>query len=261
MINRGLIGRAALVWAVIAAVLLVWLAVAAVSSASASHSYHNQISHAQTRNHFWQVVSGQADGSEPTVDNKLAVDLQLLKTQKDVAAFHGDSNQYGGITDAIGVDPFDDSCGNECGYLTSYMRTTLAKVQSGQVDAVVTADTVSKPHSTTGTPVLLFIVWLLAGGGLVAWPFVRRHRDANTLKSAYRDESHLLNEARDAMKELGPADPRYDELKGLRDNLEKALERRLGRGTDSGRIDNLVNDLRVNLDAVQEGNKTLDSSS
>lgn len=255
MMNRGLIGRAALVWAVIAAVLLVWLAVAAISSASASHSYHNQVSHAQTRDHFWQVVTGKADGSEPTVDDTLALDLQQLKTTKQIDSFQGDSNRYGGITDALGVDPFDDSCGSECGHLTSYMRSTLEKVQAG---GEVAPETVAKPSSSTGTPELLFVLWLLAGAGLVAWPFVKRHREANTLKSSYRDESHLMDKADELLKELPAADPRYDEIKLLRTRLEQGLERRLDRGTDDGRVDAVVRELQASLAAVEAGNKTLD---
>jgi hypothetical protein len=261
--NREFIGRAVRVWAVVAAALLVWLAVATISGASANHTYHSQLNHASQRSHFWRVVAGQDEDSAPTVDNKLAYDLRNVINGNSgkitVNTFTGDSNSYGGVTDALGVSPFDNSCGNECGHLTPYMKASLNEVKGGQLQSVIGNDTVKKPHSSRGTAFMAFLFWLLLGAGIIALPFINKYRFKNTLRGQYRDECRLIDETTAAIRELPAGDPQIDQLKGLRDNLEKELQRRLGKGTSEGRINHLKDELQNTLTAVQEGNKMLDT--
>lgn len=259
---REYLGRAVRVWAVGAAALLVWLAAAGITGASASHQYNGKLADATERTHFWMVVDSQADDPTPSVDMKLAYDLRDVLSGKGgetVANFTGNSNAYGGIDNALGIQTFDDSCGNECGHLSSYMQASLRDIANGNLSQVTAADTVKKPHSSFDDALFAFFGWLLVGVGVISRPFWKRHRFANTVRGEYPDEYHLLDQTSEAIKELPAGDPQIDQLRSLHDNLEKELQRRLGRGTSEGRINNLKKELQTTLTAVQEGNKTLDS--
>lgn len=128
---------------------------------------------AQQEAHFWQVVAGEAPGSSPTVDNRLARDLsEILGDTDAINDFRGSSNLYGGISSEIGFDPFDgtgQSC-VECGPLDQEVRENLALIDAGRLEDVLTPLDVDVP--STGlefTPFgwsvssSLLVLWLLGG--------------------------------------------------------------------------------------------------
>lgn len=126
---------------------------------------------AQDEAQFWQVVAGEANSASPTVDVLLARDLRDLSAS-DVNQFRGDSNRYGGITDAIGYDPFDETGLNcfECGPLDPYTKANLALIARGGIDQVVDSLQVEAPdEGLTLTPGgvgslgYLFALWMIGG--------------------------------------------------------------------------------------------------
>lgn len=88
---------------------------------------------------FWELVAGEAASAQPTVDNLLARDLQPLLDDPDlIDRFRAPANRYGGITEAIGVDPFHSvglDC-TECGGLSDESRFALDRIAEGDLDAV-----------------------------------------------------------------------------------------------------------------------------
>lgn len=121
--------------------------------------------------HFWQIVAGAGSGSSPTVDVLLARDLQGLSAAQ-VDDFRGNSNRYGGITDAIGFDPFDETGLDcfECGPLDQGTKDNLALIRSGNLDAVINKTVVEAPDDGMtltpfglSIPTTIIIFWMVGG--------------------------------------------------------------------------------------------------
>lgn len=121
--------------------------------------------------HFWRIVAGEGSGSSPTVDVLLARDLQGLSASQ-VDDFRGHSNRYGGITDAIGFDPFDETGLDcfECGPLDQGTKDNLALIRADNLDAVINKTTVEAPKEGLtltpfglGIPTTVFILWMVGG--------------------------------------------------------------------------------------------------
>lgn len=153
--------------------VLIVLAVTTVSAVIQTAS-QNQATAAQeaaeNEAFFWRVVAGEDSGG-PTVDVQLARDLRGLSAS-EVQAFQGNSNRYGGITDAIGYDPFDETGLNcfECGPLDPYTKDNLALIRAGQLDQVLAGTEVPAPEEgLTLTPFgmsmvsYLLILWIIGG--------------------------------------------------------------------------------------------------
>lgn len=121
----------------------VYLLIAGASGLIQAHTHsvnRGLLEKNRTEQHFWQAVAGESSTSAVTVDNLLAEDLRVANTSADkISAFRGDSNKYGGITDAIGEDPFDGSSLNcvECGPLKPDVQRKLAQVRAGDVQNVL----------------------------------------------------------------------------------------------------------------------------
>lgn len=116
----------------------------------------NQVSRAASvEGHFWRVVAGQESGTAPGPANQLAKDIKDL-SPKELREFRGDSNRYGGITDAIGFDPFDESGLNcfECGPLDLHTIHNVELIHSHGLSSVLFINKVR--HSTSGWSVTPF---------------------------------------------------------------------------------------------------------
>lgn len=137
---------------------------------------------------FWRVVAGEDSGG-PTVDVLLARDLRGLSAS-EIADFEGNSNRYGGITDAIGYDPFDESGLNcfECGPLDAYTQNNLELIRGGNLDQVLAATEVPPAdEGLTLTPwgmgMVSYVLLLWAFGGPIT--LVVAHYTAKATNERY----------------------------------------------------------------------------
>lgn len=146
------------------------------------NTQRHEVAAAQNRAHFWRVIAGEEVPNTPTVDNALAQDLKerlgpidrnTTELPDEIKHFRGSSNSYGGITDAIGRDPFDNQglpC-QECGPLDRSTQKNLLEIKRGYVDRVVRSDTPILDATYTVTPYGLptwqfGLFWWIAVGGL-----------------------------------------------------------------------------------------------
>lgn len=147
----------------IIAVLFAFLSVVGIATASIQlvqhHDHRRATATAEARSHFWKVVAGVEQPNAATVDNTLAQDLHdrlgpstvvgdpnsFNRISQRIEDFRGNSNEYGGITDAIGYDPFADEtlpC-KECGPLDARTIHNLLLIQQGNLKVVLAKDV---PH-------------------------------------------------------------------------------------------------------------------
>lgn len=159
-----------IVSAVAAALLLLVGGSATVQAINHSHA-QEQSEVSEKEAHFWRIVAGEASGSTPTVDVLLARDLRGLNAVQ-VNEFRGNSNRYGGVTDAIGFDPFDETGLDcfECGPLDQDTKNNLGLIRSGQLEDVLATTVVEKPDegfSLTpfglGIPTTVIFLWMVGG--------------------------------------------------------------------------------------------------
>lgn len=122
--------------------------------------------------HFWKVVAGEESGTAPTVDNRLASDLATRLDDPDaIRDFRGDSNRYGGISDAIGYDPFDGAGLDcvECGPLDAETMAKIEQIQAGKLDEVIGDLNLVADDTFTLTPAGISfqswygLLWLVGG--------------------------------------------------------------------------------------------------
>lgn len=154
------------------AVLFAVLAAAGTAAGTAQaidhHTTRNEIAAAGNRAHFWRVIAGEEAPNAPTVDNALAKDLKerlgpidrnASELPDEIKEFRGSSNTYGGITDAIGTDPFDSQGAPclECGPLDAETQRNLLEIKRGHVNDVLRRDTPLLDETYTLTP------WGLSG--------------------------------------------------------------------------------------------------
>lgn len=128
-----------------------------------------QVERVATERHFWNAIAGNESVSAASVENQLAMDLAATD---DLSSFRGDSNRYGGITDAIGFDPFDGTGQNcsECGPLKSDVREQVELAKSGKVSQVLASVDASPDTSSVsltpfgvGFVTYAFALWVLIG--------------------------------------------------------------------------------------------------
>lgn len=118
---------------------------------------------------FWQAVAGEGSDSLPVVASLFARDLnEIIDDPEALDAFYGTSNRYGGVTTAIGFDPFDETglrC-SECGPLDDYTRNGLDQIADGGLNALIRQTEVPGPdNGYTLTP----FGWSFASTGLAIW--------------------------------------------------------------------------------------------
>jgi hypothetical protein len=250
-------------WGFVAILLALWLIIASIGAAVHSSHFHKREIDADHRAHFYRVIGGEEDGSALTVENKLALDVKRAIAQHRLNRFRGDSNAYGGVTDALGVDPFDGSCGDECGFLTPSMKSNVLRAASGDADAVVSSD---RPHDSggpsIGIPGLILAVWFVLGVAIMASPFIQRRRKQETIRERYPAEARLLARFNNTLRELPPSHPEYQRIRGLRDGLQEELTERMSSGEEAvgtSRLEYLCREGENTLEALREGNRALDT--
>lgn len=266
--------------------------VAALTGLSGGYQAINHHAQSQTakaannRIHFYKVIAGEESGGTPSVDNTLAKDLKTrLGPQgagalpEPITAFRGNSNAYGGITEAIGQDPFDESGLScfECGPLDQETQANLLLVKHGQIDVVIqkTAIHVSTGYTLTPWGIGILAYGLLWAVGLSAfffgaptWRFyVSRRFDAKVRKN-YPDYAETLSEVDTVLDRINAHhnhDPKVTALVTARDDLMDQL-RHLTRAKSMNGIEDEVKDaeirmtdLRATLDRRKEIAKELES--
>jgi hypothetical protein len=148
-----------------------------VAQSIEKHENTQAIEAAAKRAHFWRVIAGKEAPGAPTVENRLAKDLKsrlgpvtadASELPNSIHRFRGSSNAYGGISDAIGMDPFDESglaC-NECGPLDANTKAKLLLIKQGQVDQVIVSD---QPETIPAGYTLTPFGWSGLTTGLLLW--------------------------------------------------------------------------------------------
>lgn len=264
---RVSIRRAGQAWAAVLALLLVWLVVAGVSGAASNRSYESELREAQARASFYLVVAGERSPRVGQVEDKLGGHLNQIPADR-LGDFQGDSNRYGGITEALGVDPFTGECGTECGHLTPDFQEKIEIVKAGGADAVIEGE---RPEQEGGlsssVPLILIVLWLATGVAAYLLLMVRiraaRVGQQQSLREAYPDECREIDRLDAVMKALPPGGRQYDELQRLRDGIEMGLRRRLDPSVvddhlSEARLERLMVEAGKTLRAVEEGNRVLD---
>jgi len=110
----------------------------------------------ENRAEFWKVVAGEEAPSASNVQTKLAIQLrdelgeksvQVTELPSGIEDFKAGANDFGGIEDRIGVNPFDPGALNcdTCGTLTSEMKGNLLLIKQGALNSVLAADQASVP--------------------------------------------------------------------------------------------------------------------
>jgi hypothetical protein len=137
-------------------------------------------------NHFFSVIAGEEVGRSNQASDKLAVRLHSIVedgTSADLTDFTARANEYRGINDDLGFNPFDTqgrSC-NECGVLTDDMLENLALIEDGKLDAVLRSTANINPGLTLtpfGMPVWAFgLAWWQVVGGIGLYRGLRRYGD------------------------------------------------------------------------------------
>jgi hypothetical protein len=157
--------------AIMAAVLISVGAVAAGVQAVNREEAQEQLAVTDQEASFWQVIAGEEPGTASNVSNHLARDLRAIINDDDaLEAFRGHSNRYGGITSAIGFDPFDgtgQSC-VECGPLSASTLANIRSIRDGNLDDVLGAvEVVEVDEGFTLTP----FGWSVATTIALLWVF------------------------------------------------------------------------------------------
>lgn len=240
------------------ALIVAVIATTAIASAQRS-SYHRQLRQANNAAHFYGVIAGIEEPGTGVAD-QLALDLKQVPDNK-LRFFRGSSNSYGSITSIVGFDPFDDSCGHECGPLTpdTMKFVLLAKDQHTQYHPHPTRHVVS-----TTLPRFMLAVWLLLGLAMFALPLMRRMQHERSIEHSYPDEWRLVTRMTRALDSGALSNRDAEELRRLRDGLSSALQLRMATsGTEDvvtgQRVDKLKEEARAQLAAFEEGNRALES--
>lgn len=101
---------------------------------SQDQDYRNERERAVQQVAFLSVAGGDATGDGTSIANTLGRDIDAwLDDGRELQDFRGMNNRYGGITDAIGYDPFDESgldC-DECGPLSADTQQDILATREG----------------------------------------------------------------------------------------------------------------------------------
>jgi hypothetical protein len=117
---------------------------------------HRDAADANAQNVFWAIVAGRSSGVTGSGPGfRLARDLNTLlgpigsgqtTLPAAILSFRGNENSYGGVSKALGFEPFDEtgqSC-HDCGPLSQEMLRDLLLVKTGQ-DFRLLQDTTVQP--------------------------------------------------------------------------------------------------------------------
>lgn len=105
----------------------------------------------ENRAEFWKVVAGEQAPNASNVQTKLAIELrdelgaksvQVTKLPSGIEEFRAGANEFGGIEDRIGLNPFEAGalkC-ETCGSLSTEMMGKLLFIKQGKLDQVLSAE-------------------------------------------------------------------------------------------------------------------------
>lgn len=250
--NRTLIGA----WTAITAVLALLFVIGLISYAAGKSTYNGDLQEANARARLYASAGG-AELSVPSVERKLGADIYAYVRAHNgqLDGFRGDSNRYGGISDAIGEDPFDGVNCSECGPLKAEWETNLEQTALGKAATSELIDMPDKPSSWYQTIGTLLVLWLLVLPVLFVGSRYWRWRREQKTTSTYSLEDHRLLNSLNRQLGEGRDDP---ELNELRLGLQQALRERATAGEDEKNemlIERLKTEARDRLDALEAGNR------
>lgn len=184
---------------------------------------------------FWSLVEGGGVNS-PSPENRLARDLadrlgpddpDATELPEEIIDFRGTSNAYGGVTEAIGVDPFSGAGCDECGPLSDDSLNALLLIKQGrQVELYqeLQTDLQDTDWNMTwygDTPLVPFtiIYFLSASGGsyLLASDIpqmLRRRKQDKLVQRHFPEQYSLIKQTDDFLCEDDD-----DEIRSTRDKL------------------------------------------
>jgi hypothetical protein len=251
-------------WATACVALLVWTVGAGIAGSVQTRHYHHAQEQVAVQTHFYRVIAGQ-DAVGVHVNDTLASDLRSTPKDK-LPLFQGTSNQYGGITAEIGVNPFDNTCGVECGRLVPSVLQNVERARDGHPPTIRAAK-----HVTSWLlPFALFVAVVIGGillgfaGTLTKWQ--RRRSAQQSLRAAYPEECRTLDRLQHQMDLLSvhhmtPREQaRYAQLAEMHDGIEAALKMRIDPDSvddqiSEARADKLLTEASQVLAAVEAGNE------
>jgi hypothetical protein len=244
-------------WVVCGAIWLAWAVFAFGANQAKDSNYRDKLDAAKTQQVFWRVVAGREQGNESGVLNKLANDLRATPAS-ELVDFRGDSNRYGGITEALGYDPFNGPNCQECGPLDDAVVADAIEIKKGGLQAVVARLQPPKPDHVSGPPLVLWLVWLVSLP-LAVFGYKRYAQHRHEVKyGEYTQELELADSLSSAMK--GLPSPQADELGVLRSKLLEGIDQRVKYGEDEAkqmRLAALKEEALATLEAIDEGNRVL----
>lgn len=248
---------AAVTWATVGFLLLVWFVFALGTNAGGDSEYEKQVAAAAKQEQFWRIVAGDGRGPEGAL-NKLAMDLREMEVE-DLYSFRGDSNRYGGISGELGFDPFNGVNCSECGPLDPEVIETTVRVKNGELSEVLIALQPEKPEPPDGPSYALWFVWFLGWPVVLGVPYVMHKREVERRYADYSLEMGLVRTLNEAAEE---ADwQQQEQLQRLSHGIQDTVERRIEYGESASRslrLEELMREAQETLDAMNEGNRALD---
>lgn len=253
--------RGRVAWLVCLAILLAWSGLAMVAGIGSDDQYKAQQKQAAKEIHFYREVAG-TDNDRGGMLNKLALDLRHTRADQ-LYQFRGDANKYGGIANELGFDPFNGASCSECGPLDEDVRANVAAVKAGNLGAVLSDIAVKKPDTMAAPPLALWILLLLLIPAVVLFERMEGSRKRSRQVRAMPNEMALIDDMDRALGgTFSSPQERYD-LQALRNRLMEEVDDRVRYGEMAGhdmRIKELRQEALDNLEAIEEGNKVLESN-
>ena len=250
-----------------------------IIEASGQPHHQRVVAQATERQEFWRIVAGAPQQRPGLTDQALASDLaaQLGATDPTatnlpagVTTFVARSNaDYGGITAAIGLDPFTNTGCFECGPLTASFQADLLTIKRGNVQSLITntgKDITPTRYSLTPFGLSVWLTLVILGAIIaIVTGLDRRKQSSNRRKvqaelhAKYPRQISQLEKA-DALLAIEPP-PGYDahairnQVLGLRTQLASELERQADPAVSDNheRIADYEQQLASGLAELQDG--------
>jgi hypothetical protein len=244
------------VWGAVAVVLVLVFVFLLIGHTAATANYKHDLQDANARVRLYAAAEGRSL-SEPSVERKLGADVYAYAKAHSghLDGFRADTNSYGGITDAIGEDPFDGINCSECGPLKPEWQERLESATQGKANLPNLIDRPTKPGNPARSVGVLLLLWAFVLPLLLVGSRILDHR--RRVRSYSAEDYHLLS-ALDQQLEQGSDDP---DLQHLRAGLQNALNERANAGKTEKTemlIDRLKSEARDRLEALEAGNRYFD---
>lgn len=254
------------VWSFLLIFTLGWTLGGVAFGALDRASHNDALRTVNNRNAFYRVIAGESTPTSPTVDARLALDLRealggidpdATQLPDEILKFQGTSNAYGGITDAIGFDPFNGaglSC-SECGPLDREVQQQLLEIKQGHVADVL----IATPPQPGYHLIPLDLAWWL--WGLVCmvvvvlvhlWYMYFDNREHDKLCAEYPEEMEFISKVDRQLAKVSLRhgdDPEVVALQRRRDLLMAEMKLT---DTSKTHLKNLVNEAEDGLQYVED---------